>query len=79
MRISPTRIYDPPDLIPLTWVINYWLIDANTPVLLPMITSNVVVLKPTIVTTNLETNAAIYRSGKCIFVNIKCFGNYKSL
>jgi hypothetical protein len=38
---------------------NYWLIDANTHVLSPLITTNVGVVKPNIVTTNFETNAAI--------------------
>jgi hypothetical protein len=59
MRTSPIGTYDPPHLIPSAWVINYWLIDANTPVLSPMITTSVGVLKPNIVTTNLETNATI--------------------
>jgi hypothetical protein len=59
VRTSPTCTYDPPDLIPSAWVINYWLIDGNTAVLSPMIPTNVGILKPNIVTTNLETNAAI--------------------
>ena len=59
MRTSPTCTHDPPDLIPSAWVINYWLIDANTPVLSPLITTNVGVLKPRIGTTKLEVNATI--------------------
>ena len=59
MRTSPTRTYDPRDLIPSTWVINYRLINANTHLLSPMLTTNVSVLKPNIVTSNLETNATI--------------------
>ena len=38
------------------------MIDANALVLLPIITTNVSFLKPNIITTNLETNATIYRS-----------------
>jgi hypothetical protein len=59
MRTSLTCTYDPPDLIPSAWVINYWPIDANTHVLSPLITTNVGILKPNILTTILETNASI--------------------
>ena len=59
MRTSPTGTYDPLDLIPSTWIINYCFIDTNTRVLSPIITTNVGVIKPNIVKTNLETNATI--------------------
>jgi hypothetical protein len=60
MRTSPTCTYGPLDLIPFAWAIYYWLIiDANTHVLSSIITTNVGVLKPNIVTSNLESNAAI--------------------
>jgi hypothetical protein len=59
MRTSPTFTYDPPNLIPSAWAIYYLLIDANTHILSRMITTNVGVLKPNVVTDNLETNAAI--------------------
>ena len=58
MRTSPTCTHDSPYLIRSAWVINYWLVDANTHVLSPIITTNVGVAKPSIVTANLETNAA---------------------
>ncbi len=50
MRTTPLGTYDPPDP-----PINFWLIDANTPVLSPLLnidasTSN---LKPNVVTTEL--------------------------
>ena len=41
MRTSSTCTYDPPDPLPSTWPNNFWLIDANTPVLLPLLTTNV--------------------------------------
>ena len=59
MRTSPTGTYDPPDLIPSTWSIIFWLIDVNTPVLSPLLTTNVGNLKPNIVRVKLEPEAAI--------------------
>jgi len=59
MRTTPTSTYEPPDLITFAWVINYWLIDANTHVLSPLTNISVGTLKPKIVTTQLEANAAI--------------------
>ena len=67
MRTSPTCTYDPLDLIPSTWPISFWLIDANTPVLSPLLTTNVGNLKPNIVRieskpeTNIETEMRTYR------------------
>jgi hypothetical protein len=49
MRTSPTCTYDPLYLIPSTWPINFWLIDANTPILSPLVTTNVSNLTPNIV------------------------------
>jgi hypothetical protein len=60
MKISSTcTYYDPPDLIPSAWVIDYWLINSYTHVWSPLITTNVNVLKPNIVMAKLGTNAAI--------------------
>jgi hypothetical protein len=58
MRTSPTCTYDPPDLIPSNWPINFWLIDANTPELSPLLTTNVSNLKPKIVKAELEPEVA---------------------
>ena len=54
MRTPPKGTYDSPYLILSAWVINYWLIDANTHVLSPSMPTNVVILKPDIVTTNMQ-------------------------
>ncbi len=59
MRTSPRCTYDPLDLIPSTWPINFWMIDANTPVLSPLLTTNVSNLKPNIVKSELEPNIVI--------------------
>ena len=64
MRTTPSGNYDPPDLIASTWVINVWLIDANTPVLSPMMSTNIWTLKPNIITTQLESDAAIEAADK---------------
>jgi hypothetical protein len=64
IKSSPTCTYDPLNNIPFAWNINYWFIDKNTHVLLPIITTNVGVLKPAIFTTNLETNAVIKATNK---------------
>jgi len=61
MRTSPTCTYDPPDLVPSIWPINFWLIDANT-VLPPLLTTNVSNLKPNIVKAELEPEVAIETS-----------------
>jgi hypothetical protein len=58
-RISPTGIYDPPDLIPSTWPINFWLIDANTPALSLLLTTNMSNLKPNIVKIESEPKVAV--------------------
>jgi hypothetical protein len=47
MRTTPTSTYEPPDIITYAWVINYWLIDANTHVLSPLMNTSVSTLKPT--------------------------------
>jgi hypothetical protein len=64
MRTTPSGNYDPPDLIASTWVINFWLIDANTPVLSPMTSTNIRALKPNVITTQLESNATIEAANK---------------
>jgi hypothetical protein len=45
MRASPTGAYVPSDLLPSIWPVNFWLIDANTQVLSPLLTTNVNNLK----------------------------------
>ncbi len=51
MRTTPTGTYDPLDLIPIVWLINFWLIDASTPVLSPLLNIDASSLK-----TNIFTN-----------------------
>ena len=46
LRTSPTSTYDPSDLFPSIWPINFCFIDANTPALSPLLTTNVGNLKP---------------------------------
>jgi hypothetical protein len=59
-RTSPTGTYVPSDLLPSIWhVINFWLIDASTPVLSPLLTTNVSNLKPSIVKIEQELEATI--------------------
>jgi len=59
MRTTPTCTYEPPNISIPAWVINYRLIDANTHVLASLMNTSVGLLKPNIVTTQLEANAAI--------------------
>jgi hypothetical protein len=59
MRTSPTCTSDPSDLLLSIWPVNFWLIDANTPVLSPLLTTNVNNLKPSIVKIEPELEAAI--------------------
>jgi hypothetical protein len=59
MRTSPTCTYVPSDLLPSIWPINFWLIDANTPVLSLLVTADVRNLKPSIVIIEAELEAAI--------------------
>ena len=59
MRTTPSGTYESPDVITHACVINYCLIDANTHVLSPLMNTCVSTLKPDIVTTRLEANAAI--------------------
>jgi hypothetical protein len=49
MRTSPTCNYVPSDLLPSIWPVNFWLIDATTPVLSSLLTTNVNISKPSIV------------------------------
>jgi hypothetical protein len=64
MRTTPTCTYEPPDIITSAWVINRWLIDANTLVLSPLMNTSVSTLKHNIVTTQLEANATIEATNK---------------
>jgi len=64
LRTTPTGNYDPPDIITHAWIINYWLIDANTPVLSPLMFTSVSNLKPNIVTIEFKANAAIEAANK---------------
>jgi hypothetical protein len=69
MIITPLRNYDPLDLIPSAWPINFWLIDANTLVISPLLTTTVSNSKPTIVTTKLKPEAAIEATDKYLLVS----------
>ena len=40
MRTSPTSTYDPLYLTSSIWPDNFWLIDASTPILSPLLTTN---------------------------------------
>ena len=62
MMTSPTCTYDPPDLIPSTWPIIFWSIDANTQELSPLPTANVSNLKPNIARIESKPEAAIETS-----------------
>jgi hypothetical protein len=62
IRTSPTGTYVPSDLLPSFWPVNFWLIDATTPVLSPLLTTNVNNLKPSIVKTEPELEAALETS-----------------
>ena len=64
MKSTQTGTYEPPDIITSTWVINYLLIDTNTHVLSPLMNTSVKTLKPNIVTTQLEANAAMKAANK---------------
>ena len=66
MRTIPIGIYATSDVIPTDWPNNVWLIDANTPGLLPLLTTDVSNLKPTIVTTELKSEAAIEAADKSV-------------
>ena len=59
MRTTPIRTYDPPDLIPTIWPIKFWLIDASTPVLSPLLNIDASNLKPNVVTNELNLEVAI--------------------
>jgi hypothetical protein len=59
MRTSPAGTYDPYDLLPSIWPINFWLIDAKTLVLSPLLTTNVSNFKPNIVKIKSKFEAAI--------------------
>ena len=63
IRTTPIGTYEPPDIITFAWIINFWLIDANTHVLSPLTNTSVNTLKPNIVTTQLEAYASI-QAGK---------------
>ena len=55
MSTTPRGSYEPPDLITLAWIIDYWLIYANTHVLSQTIATNVSVLTRITVTTELDS------------------------
>lgn len=59
MRTISTGSYHPLDLITFAWVINFALIDTNTHMLAPSLTTDGSVLKPILVTVELEPNKAI--------------------
>ena len=70
MRTSPTGTYDPHDQIPSTWPINFWLIDANTPVLPPLLTTHVINLKPNIVRNESKPESALETANENISTTI---------
>ena len=78
MRTTPTCTYDPPDLIPTAWPINFWFIYTNTPVLSPLLITNVSNIKHAIVTTELKTEATIEAAYKCLLAT-SALGNHESL
>ena len=59
MRTTPRGSYNSHDLITSALIIKFWFIDANTLVLAPLIITNASVLKPNLVTVELEPNEAI--------------------
>ncbi len=59
MRTTPTSNYHPPNLIPTVWPINFWLIDASTSVLSPLLNTDASILKPNVVTNELNSEVAI--------------------
>ena len=59
MRTTSTCTYNLPDLITSPWVINDWLINANTLVLSPLMNTSVGALQPIIALAELENDAAI--------------------
>ena len=59
IRTRSSCTYNPLDRITSAWVTNCWLIGASTHVLSPSIATNVSVIKPNIVTTELEPSVAI--------------------
>jgi hypothetical protein len=59
MRTSPIATYVPSDLLPSIWPMNSRLIDANTPVLSPLLTTNVSNLKPKIVKIEVEPETIV--------------------
>ncbi len=70
MRTSPIGTYDLPDLMPSTWPINFWLIVANTPVLSPLLITNVSNLKPNIVRIESKPKAALETTNENISTTI---------
>jgi hypothetical protein len=59
MRTSPTCTYVLSDILLSIWPVNFWLIDATTPVLSPLLTTIVNNLKPSIVETESKIEANI--------------------
>ena len=59
LRTTPSCTHAPRDIITYTWVNNLLLIDAKMHVLSPTIATNVNVLKPSSVTSELEPNIVI--------------------
>ena len=76
MRNTPTCNYEPPDIITSAWVINYWLIDANTYVLSPLMNTSVSTLKPIIISTQLEANATIEAENKYLLARTESYTSY---
>ncbi len=64
MRATPTCAYNLLYLFPIAWSIHFWLIDANSPVLSPLLTTNVSHLKPNVVTNEVKSEATIEAANK---------------
>ncbi len=64
MRTSPTCVYVPSDLIPSIWHVNFWSIDANTPEISPLLTTNFNNLKPSTVKIEPELEATTKTTGE---------------
>ena len=79
MRTTPTCTYEPPNIMTFAWVINFWLIDANTHVVSPLTNASVNTLKPNIVNTQLEANEAIKAANKYLSATIGIYSSNGSL
>ncbi len=59
MRTTTTSAQDPRNLISIAWLINVWLIDANTQILSPLLTTHDTNLEPNDATTQWKSETTI--------------------